>query len=61
MLVSYASDLFQVRTLLIWIATNARGEREDFWGFDHIGQVIDHLGLERQLGTRNEGGWKAML
>jgi len=27
-----------------------------FWGFDHLGQVIDHLGLERK-----EEGFRAML
>lgn len=29
-------------------ATNAKGEVEGFWGIDHLGQVIDHLGLERK-------------
>jgi len=39
-----------------FITTNAQGEKEGFWGFDHLGQVVDHLGLER------EGeGYKAML
>lgn len=38
-------------------ATNSKGEKEGFWGFDHLGQVIDHLGLERP----SSGGWKAML
>ncbi|TID27817.1 HCCA isomerase/glutathione S-transferase kappa [Venturia nashicola] len=40
-----------------FIATNASGDRESFWGFDHLGQVADHLGLERS--TAN--GWRAML
>lgn len=31
-----------------FIATNAKGEKEGFWGFDHLGQVVDHLGLERK-------------
>lgn len=43
-------------------ATNAKGQEECYWGFDHIGQVCDHLGLQRlQPGSTNEGGWKAML
>jgi 2-hydroxychromene-2-carboxylate isomerase len=28
-------------------AYNAQGERDDFWGFDHLGQVITFLGLEK--------------
>ncbi|EOD48020.1 putative 2-hydroxychromene-2-carboxylate isomerase protein [Neofusicoccum parvum UCRNP2] len=40
-----------------FVATNAEGETECFWGFDHLGQVTDHLGLERPTA----GGWKAML
>lgn len=39
-----------------FMATNAEGVTEGFWGFDHLGQVIDHLGLSRQ----NEG-MRAML
>lgn len=39
-----------------WVATNVKGEKEAFWGFDHLGQVIDHLGLER-----SEQGLRAML
>ena len=38
-------------------ATNAKGRTEAYWGFDHIGQVIDHLGLEKP----RTGGWRAML
>lgn len=38
-------------------ATNAKGEKEGFWGFDHLGQVCDHLGLERPV----SGGWKSLL
>ncbi|KAG8623738.1 hypothetical protein KVT40_008714 [Elsinoe batatas] len=31
-----------------WIlATNAQGQTEGFWGFDHLGLVMDFLGLER--------------
>ncbi len=43
-------------------ATNAAGEKECFWGFDHIAQVTDHLGLKRPVsGSSLEGGWRAML
>ena len=38
-------------------ATNAKGEKEGFWGFDHLGQVCDHLGLERPASE----GWKSLL
>ena len=45
-----------------FVATNAKGETEGYWGFDHIGQVADHLGLERpKSNSRSEGGWRAML
>jgi 2-hydroxychromene-2-carboxylate isomerase len=40
-----------------WECTNTDGERESFWGFDHLGQVVDFLGVAR--GT--EGGMRAML
>ena len=26
-------------------AYNAQGERDNFWGFDHVGQVVTFLGL----------------
>ena len=43
-------------------ATNSEGEKECYWGFDHIAQVADHLGLERpKPGSANEGGWRALL
>lgn len=35
-----------------FVATNAQGQTERFWGFDHLGQVIEHLGLERGNGLR---------
>lgn len=38
-------------------ATNSDGVTESFWGFDHLGQVTDFLGLEKP----NHGGWKALL
>ncbi|KAI9671556.1 MAG: hypothetical protein M1817_003608 [Caeruleum heppii] len=45
-----------------FVATNTDGETEGFWGFDHLGQVIDHLKLERPTeGIGSEGGWRAML
>ncbi|GAB1737688.1 hypothetical protein NU219Hw_g2101t1 [Hortaea werneckii] len=39
-----------------FVATDVQGRKEGFWGFDHLGQVVDHLGLER-VG----GGYRAML
>ena len=43
-------------------ATNSKGEEECYWGFDHLGQVCNHLGLQKpQAGSAGEGGWKAML
>lgn len=40
-----------------FVATNSRGETETFWGVDHLGQVTEHLGLEKP----KTGGWKALL
>lgn len=37
--------------------TNAKGEKEGFWGVDHMAQVTDFLGLERPT----DKGWKALL
>jgi 2-hydroxychromene-2-carboxylate isomerase len=34
---------------------NAEGQKESFWGFDHLGQVLKHLGLEK------EGELKSLL
>jgi len=43
-------------------AINVEGKKEFYWGFDHIGQVAAHLGLEKpQPGSAGEGGWKVML
>ncbi|SLM34514.1 2-hydroxychromene-2-carboxylate isomerase [Lasallia pustulata] len=42
-----------------FVATNSKGEKECFWGFDHLGQVVDHLGLEKP--KAESGGWKSML
>lgn len=38
-------------------ATNENGETENFWGVDHMGQLCDHLGLEKPNGK----GWRALL
>lgn len=43
-----------------YVATNATGQTECYWGFDHIGQVADHLGLDRPTASK-KGGWTAML
>lgn len=44
---------------LPWFACeNDRGEKQGFWGVDHLGAVLDFLGLEKPAGR---GGWKAML
>ncbi|KUI67231.1 Glutathione s-transferase kappa 2 [Cytospora mali] len=40
-----------------FICENNRGERGSFWGVDHVGVVLDFLGLEKP----RAGGWKAML
>ncbi|KAI9370321.1 thioredoxin-like protein [Aspergillus egyptiacus] len=37
--------------------TNSKGEKEGFWGVDHLGQVVDFLGLERP----SDRGFKASL
>jgi len=45
-----------------FVATNANGVTKGYWGFDHIGQLVDHLGLDRpKAGSKSEGGWRAML
>lgn len=40
-----------------FVAENAKGEKEAFWGVDHLGQVVEFLGLDRGL----EPGLRAML
>ncbi|KAF2644211.1 HCCA isomerase/glutathione S-transferase kappa [Massarina eburnea CBS 473.64] len=40
-----------------FVATNAEGETEGFWGVDHMGQLCDFLGLDRPQGK----GWRALL
>ncbi|CAL5873738.1 uncharacterized protein PFLUO_LOCUS8020 [Penicillium psychrofluorescens] len=37
--------------------TNSRGETEGFWGIDHLGQVVDFLGLDRSV----DKGFRAVL
>ncbi|KAF1943457.1 HCCA isomerase/glutathione S-transferase kappa [Clathrospora elynae] len=40
-----------------FVATNTKGATESFWGVDHMGQLCDHLSLERPDGK----GWRALL
>lgn len=40
------------------VCGNARGECEAFWGVDHLGLVVEFLGVER---PRIQRGWKAVL
>lgn len=40
-----------------FVATNSQGATEGFWGVDHMGQLADHLGLERPTGK----GWRSLL
>lgn len=44
---SYLASLYPQARLTVVTATNTQGQTEGFWGFDHLGQVIEHLGLER--------------
>ncbi|GLI78936.1 hypothetical protein PoHVEF18_007258 [Penicillium ochrochloron] len=37
--------------------TNTEGETEGFWGIDHLGQVVDFLGLDRS----RDPGFRALL
>ncbi|KAL4910958.1 hypothetical protein BDW74DRAFT_4304 [Aspergillus multicolor] len=37
--------------------TNSKGEKEGFWGIDHLGQVVDFLGLDCSL----DRGFRAVL
>lgn len=39
------------------VCENDRGEKEGFWGCDHLGCVLDFLGIEKP----SSGSWKAML
>lgn len=40
-----------------FVATNAKGEKDTFWGVDHMGMLALHLGLKKPA----TGGWKALL
>ncbi|KAL8968232.1 MAG: hypothetical protein Q9183_002561 [Haloplaca sp. 2 TL-2023] len=43
-------------------ATNSGGKTDHFWGFDNIGLVADHLGLDRlEASSAGVRGWRAML
>ena len=48
---------------LPWMrATDSRGVEAWFWGFDHLGQVCEYLGLGRpSSGGVSDVGWRAML
>lgn len=39
------------------VCTNPKGEKENFWGVDHLGQVTAFLGLEKPSAR----GWQALL
>ena len=39
------------------VCTNSAGETQGFWGVDHFGQVLQHLGIEKP----GQGGWKSVL
>ncbi|KAH8892080.1 HCCA isomerase/glutathione S-transferase kappa [Thozetella sp. PMI_491] len=40
-----------------FVCTNSDGKTEGFWGVDHIGQVVEYLGLSRP----GQSGWRAVL
>jgi 2-hydroxychromene-2-carboxylate isomerase len=47
-----------------FVATNVDGEKEAFFGFDHLGHVVDFLGLEKPTPMSIggiEGGWSAIM
>jgi len=45
-----------------WVAENPAGEKETFWGIDHMGLVVDHLGLQNPTAESMSGrGWGVML
>lgn len=39
------------------MCTNEKGEKEGFWGVDHLGQVAMFLGLDKGV----DGGFRALL
>ncbi|USW57602.1 Putative DSBA-like thioredoxin domain, HCCA isomerase/glutathione S-transferase kappa [Septoria linicola] len=41
-----------------FVATNEAGDKQSFWGVDHVGQVLEHLGVE----VKGENGrYRSML
>ena len=64
MLVSIMMGRYRLSSYMakILTAVDQEGRKECFWGFDRIGQVAAHLGLEKPAaGDLAERGWKAML
>ena len=43
-----------------WECTNEKGEQECFWGVDHMGQVVEFLGLDRNKDAERTGGQNGM-
>ena len=41
-----------------FVCTNKEGEKERFWGVDHLGQLAIFLGLEK---PNQVLGWRAVL
>lgn len=45
-----------------FIALNSLGEKDVFWGFDHIGMVAEFLGLRNLVaGSGEEAAWRSLL
>jgi 2-hydroxychromene-2-carboxylate isomerase len=40
-----------------FVAENSNGEKDKIWGVDHMGVLVQHLGIEKP----RMGGWKALL
>ena len=40
-----------------FVAENSKGQKETFWGVDHLGTVVQHLGIEKP----KMRGWNALL
>ena len=43
-----------------WVCTNKEGQEEHFWGVDHMGQVADFMGLDRESDSQRTGGKSGM-
>lgn len=55
---AYAEGAFGLPWMVCESDEGGQGKRkEGFWGVDHLGMVVDFLGLEKPRG----GGWRAML